>query len=149
MKIVIQRVSQASVSINLQEYAAIGPGMLILLGIEHADTEADADYLVKKAVQLRIFNDEEGVMNLPIQEVEGEFLLISQFTLHAKTRKGNRPSYIEAARPEQAIPLYEYFIARLKESSGLPVKTGQFGASMQVNLINDGPVTIIIDSKEI
>ena len=125
----------------------IQQGLLILLGIETEDQEGDADYLVQKISNLRIFSDAEGKMNLSIQDVGGQFLVVSQFTLHADTRKGKRPSYIRAARPEQAIPLYEYFIAELQKLSISKVQTGRFGADMQVALVNDGPVTIIIDSK--
>lgn len=122
-------------------------GLLILLGIETEDQEGDADYLVQKISNLRIFSDAEGKMNLSIQDVGGQFLVVSQFTLHADTRKGKRPSYIRAARPEQAIPLYEYFLSELQKTAPSPIQTGQFGADMQVALVNDGPVTIIIDSK--
>lgn len=146
MRIVIQRVSEASVSINQQIKAKIDAGMVILIGVEEDDTEADADWLVAKIANLRIFDDEKGVMNLSVMDVEGELLVISQFTLHASTRKGNRPSYIKAARPEKAIPLYEYFCANLEKQTGIAVQTGEFGADMQVALINNGPVTIIIDS---
>lgn len=147
MRVVIQRVKSASVSIDGQQKAAIGKGMLLLLGIETEDLEADIDWLCGKLSRLRIFSDEEAVMNLDIKEAEGAFLVVSQFTLHASTKKGNRPSYIKAARPELAIPLYEKFVAKLAEQTGLLVKTGEFGAMMQVELINDGPVTIMIDSK--
>lgn len=146
MRVVIQRVSSASVSISGQIHSAISYGLLILIGIEHSDNESDADQLVRKIPQLRIFNDELGVMNRSALDVQAEILVVSQFTLHAKTKKGNRPSYIEAARPEQAIPLYEYFLSKLKESN-LVVKSGIFGADMQVSLLNDGPVTILIDTK--
>jgi D-tyrosyl-tRNA(Tyr) deacylase len=147
MKVVIQRVSQSSVTINNQLHNAIGKGLMILLGIEHEDEETDIEWLTNKISQLRIFADENGVMNLSINDVGGEVLLISQFTLHASTKKGNRPSYIQAARPEQAIPMYEKFIAKLQSNIQTPIKIGVFGADMQVSLINDGPVTIIIDSK--
>jgi D-tyrosyl-tRNA(Tyr) deacylase len=147
MRVVIQRVSEASVAIGGQVKAAIGKGYMILLGIEEADTNQDADWLCKKIIGLRIFSDPEGKMNLDIKEVNGEILLISQFTLHAQTKKGNRPSYIKAARPEQAIPLYEQFIRQLGTELGKPVFTGEFGADMKVALVNDGPVTILIDSK--
>ena len=147
MRIVIQRVSEASVKIGGKVSGAIENGMLILLGIEHEDSQSDADWLIQKVLGLRIFNDDEGRMNLSFQDVNGEFLVISQFTLHASTKKGNRPSYIKAARPEVAIPLYEYFVAELKEKSCSKVATGEFGTDMKVSLINDGPVTIIIDSK--
>lgn len=147
MRIVIQRVSQASVSINQEKKAEIDAGMLILLGVEDDDNEADADWLIGKTANLRIFDDEKGVMNLSVQDVNAKLLVVSQFTLHASTRKGNRPSYIRAARPEKAIPLYEYFCKKLEEETGIPVLTGEFGADMQVELCNDGPVTILIDSK--
>ena len=147
MRIVIQRVTQASVSIDGQLKSAIGRGMLILVGIEDSDTPDDIDYLCRKVVALRIFNDADGVMNLPITEVEGSgILVVSQFTLMASTRKGNRPSYIRASRPEVAIPLYELFCSQLSNLLGHPVATGTFGADMQVSLVNDGPVTIIMDS---
>lgn len=149
MKAVIQRVSEAKVEIDGQIVGEIRAGLLILLGITHEDTVDDADYLIKKITQMRIFNDQEGKMNFSISEVNGAVLVVSQFTLHAKTKKGNRPSYIEAARPEVAIPLYEQFVAKFKAELGTSkIATGEFGAMMQVQLINDGPVTIIIDSKE-
>lgn len=144
---VIQRVSESSVSVAGQVIGAIGIGQLILLGIEDADTQEDIQWLCKKMVHLRIFPDENGVMNKSILEVGGDMLLISQFTLHASTKKGNRPSYIKAAKPEVAIPLYEATIKQLGIELGKPVQTGEFGANMQVSLVNDGPVTIIIDSK--
>ncbi|KAF0199077.1 MAG: D-tyrosyl-tRNA(Tyr) deacylase [Bacteroidetes bacterium] len=147
MRVVIQRVSRASVSCPDYGENRIRAGMLVLLGIEEADSEEDAEWLCSKISKLRIFNDEQGVMNLSVMEVSGEILVVSQFTLHAGTRKGNRPSYIRAARPEKAIPLYEYFIARLKNETSLLVSSGWFGANMQVELINDGPVTILMDSK--
>lgn len=147
MRVVIQRVSEASVTINGKVNSAIGPGLLILLGIETTDTAGEIDWLVQKISQLRIFSDEEGKMNRSVQDIAGEMLVISQFTLHASTRKGNRPSYIRAARPEQAIPLYESFVEQLAQVSGRPVGTGEFGADMKVRLLNDGPVTIIIDSQ--
>jgi D-tyrosyl-tRNA(Tyr) deacylase len=147
MRVVIQRVSQASVSINSRVKASIGQGLLVLLGIEDADTQEDIDFLVKKIVNLRIFNDANGVMNCSILEVSGEILCVSQFTLHASTKKGNRPSYIRAAKPDFAIPMYNAFCAELEKVLKAPIKTGEFGAYMQVELINDGPVTIIIDSK--
>lgn len=147
MRIVAQRVSEASVKINGEVKGSIERGILILLGIEHDDNQDDADYLIQKISQLRIFNDHDGKMNLSIADVNGGFLIISQFTLHASTKKGNRPSYIRAARPEQAIPLYQYFIDQLKKNSKLTVETGEFGADMKVSLINDGPVTITMDSK--
>ena len=146
MRVVIQRVSQASVVINDQIKGEISKGYMILLGIETEDSQEDIDWLVKKINGLRIFNDDEGKMNLTLADVGGVILVISQFTLHASTKKGNRPSYIKAARPEQAIPLYESFISALK-ASGNNVETGEFGADMKVSLTNDGPVTIVIDSK--
>lgn len=144
---VIQRVSESSVSIAGQVNGSIGMGLLVLLGIEDADTMEDLQWLSKKIVHLRIFPDENGVMNKSILEVGGDILLISQFTLHASTKKGNRPSYIKAAKPEVAILLYEATIRQLGEELGKPIQTGEFGANMQVSLVNDGPVTIIIDSK--
>ncbi len=147
MKAVIQRVTQAILSISQKEYAAIGHGMLVLLGIEEADTDDDIEWLAKKITNLRIFNDDAGVMNKSLIDIEGELLLVSQFTLHANTKKGNRPSYIRAAKPETAIPLYERMIGQLNQLLEEPVKTGKFGADMQINLTNDGPVTIIIDTK--
>ncbi len=147
MKIVIQRVKNASVTINNKVAGSISKGLLILVGIESEDIRADIDWLVNKIANLRIFNDNEGVMNLNINQINGEVLAISQFTLQASTKKGNRPSYIKAARPEVAIPLYEDFIKTLNHSINNSVETGEFGADMQVALINDGPVTIIIDSK--
>ena len=147
MKVVIQRVSEASVTIDKVVKSAINKGYMILLGIEEADNLEDIDWLSKKIIGLRIFSDAEGKMNLDIKEVNGDILLISQFTLHAQTKKGNRPSYIKAARPEQAIPLYEQFIKQLSVELGKQIYTGEFGADMKVALVNDGPVTIIIDSK--
>ena len=147
MRIVIQRVSKASVTIEGKVTGNIGVGLLILLGIESDDTQQDIEWLCNKVSKLRIFNDEKGLMNKSIQEVKGGLLLISQFTLYASTRKGNRPSYIKAAKPDIAIPLYEVFIKKLEEVSGIPVARGIFGADMKVELLNDGPVTIIIDSK--
>ena len=147
MRAVIQRVTHASVSIEKQIKSEIGHGLLILIGIEIEDTQDDAAWLCRKIAQLRIFDDAHGIMNLAISEVDGEALVISQFTLHAKTKKGNRPSYIRAAKPEQAIPLYETFVKLLSMELGKAVKTGEFGAYMQINLINDGPVTIWIDTK--
>ncbi len=146
MRTVIQRVSEASVTIDNTVVDQIKSGLLILVGIEDADTEEDISWLVGKIINLRIFNDADGVMNLSVKEISGELLVISQFTLHASTKKGNRPSYIRAARPEKAIPMYEKFIASF-EKEDLIVKTGKFGADMKIALINDGPVTIIIDSK--
>ena len=147
MRAVIQRVSTASVTIHGDVKSAIGGGFLVLLGIETEDTHDDADWLSSKIAQLRIFNDEQGLMNKDIKEVGGDILVVSQFTLHASYKKGNRPSFIKAARPEQAIPLYEYFVAKLSEKLGKEVKTGVFGADMKVALVNDGPVTIVMDSK--
>ena len=147
MKVVVQRVKKAAVEIEGQVVGAIQNGLLVLLGIEHEDGQDDAKYLIQKLTQLRIFSDADGKMNLSIQDVGGQFLVVSQFTLHAATRKGNRPSYIRAARPEQAIPLYAYFIAELQKISQTEVQTGRFGADMLVSLVNDGPVTIIMDSK--
>ncbi|MGB2225873.1 MAG: D-aminoacyl-tRNA deacylase [Polaribacter sp.] len=147
MRIVIQRVSEASVTIDQQVAGEIQTGLLVLLGIEDADGQEDIDWLVKKLVNLRIFPDENGVMNTSVKDVDGDVLLISQFTLHASTKKGNRPSYIKAARPEIAIPMYEAFIKSLETSLGKPIQTGEFGADMKVRLLNDGPVTIGIDSK--
>ena len=148
MRVVIQRVSRASVSINNKVKSEIGPGLLVFAGIEEADNESDIDWLCNKIVQLRIFNDSNEVMNLSVRETGGSILAISQFTLHAKTRKGNRPSYIKAARPEVAVPLYNNFVRRLSTLLGREIGTGEFGAMMQIELINDGPVTIIIDTKE-
>lgn len=148
MRAVIQRVSEASVEINGNLKSHIGKGLLVLLGIEDADTKEDIEWLSGKITRLRVFDDEYGVMNLSVTECSGEILVVSQFTLHASTRKGNRPSYIRAARPEIAIPLYEQFIGQVAVDSGIQPKTGTFGAMMQVHLINDGPVTIIIDSKQ-
>ena len=146
MRIVVQRVSEASVRIDGKIVGSISRGLMVLVGIETADVQSDADYLVQKLVNLRIFNDEEGKMNLSIQDVGGELLVVSQFTLHAYTKKGNRPSYIRAARPEQAIPLYTYFIEQAQKELNTKIQTGEFGADMKVSLVNDGPVTIIIDS---
>ena len=147
MRVVLQRVSEASVEVSGHILGDIDSGVLILIGIENEDSSEDVDWLVKKISQLRIFNDEFGKMNLSIKDVNGSFLVISQFTLHASTKKGNRPSYIKAARPEIAIPLYEEFISKLSNESGADVECGEFGADMKVKLLNDGPVTIIIDSK--
>ena len=147
MRAVIQRVSEASVVIGKQKVADINQGLLIFLGIEIEDTKEDAIWLANKIGQLRIFQDEDEVMNKSITDMDGEIIVVSQFTLHAKTKKGNRPSYIKAARPEQAIPLYEQFKKDLSEAIGNQVQSGEFGADMKVSLINDGPVTIIIDTK--
>lgn len=147
MRAVIQRVSKASVVIQGITKAEINKGLLILLGIEESDNEEDIEWLSGKIGRLRIFNDDSGVMNLSITEIGGEIIVVSQFTLHASTRKGNRPSYIKAAKPEIAIPLYEKFIKKMSHQLEKPVKTGEFGAMMDVALVNDGPVTIIIDTK--
>jgi len=148
MRIVIQKVLQASVAVEDKRVASIGKGLLVLLGIEDADTDEDIDWLVKKMLHLRIFDDENGIMNLSVQDVDGGILIVSQFTLHASTKKGNRPSYIRASKPDFAIPMYEKFIKKTEEVFGKKTETGVFGAMMKVELINDGPVTIIIDSKE-
>lgn len=147
MRIVIQRVTQASVTIDKRKHAQINKGFLVLIGIEEKDTELDADYLVQKTIGLRVFNDSDCKMNLSLNDVQGEVLVISQFTLHAKTRKGNRPSFITAAKPEYAVPLYNYFSKQLNKQLDSEVRNGVFGADMKVSLLNDGPVTIIIDSK--
>jgi D-tyrosyl-tRNA(Tyr) deacylase len=147
MRAVIQRVASASVTIDDAIKSKIDKGLLILLGIEEADTDEDIEWLCGKIIRLRIFDDEQGVMNLSISDVKGEILVVSQFTLHASTKKGNRPSYIKAAKPELAIPLYRKFVQQLTLELGKPVATGEFGANMQVRLINDGPVTIIFDTK--
>lgn len=150
MRILIQRVKKASVTIENNVKSAIGPGLLILVGIEDTDTTDDALWLAQKTVGMRIFSDADGKMNNDLVQAGGELLVVSQFTLHAQTKKGNRPSFIRAARPEKAIPLYEYFIEQLQQLSDKPVQTGAFGAMMDVELINDGPVTIWMDtaSKE-
>ena len=147
MRVVIQKVTQASVSIENQTVASIDKGLLVLVGIEDGDTNEDIAWLSSKIVNLRVFDDDNGVMNLSVKEVKGEVLIVSQFTLHASTKKGNRPSYIKAARPEVAIPIYEAFIKQVETLLGKRVSTGQFGAMMQVSLCNDGPVTILIDTK--
>ncbi len=147
MRAVVQRVSEASVTINQKVKSSIKQGLLILLGIEDADTDEDIDWLVKKICQLRIFNDQEGVMNLSVTDVGGEALVISQFTLHASTKKGNRPSYIRASKPDFAIPMYEKFLKELSLKLGQEVGSGEFGADMKVALVNDGPVTIVMDTK--
>jgi D-tyrosyl-tRNA(Tyr) deacylase len=149
MRIVIQRVSEASVKIEGEIKSAIQTGFLVLLGIETEDTSADADYLIQKLINLRVFSDKDGKMNLSLTDVKGDLLIVSQFTLHAVTKKGNRPSYIKAARPEQSIPLYEYFLSKTKSQFSGKILSGEFGADMKIALINDGPVTIIIDSKEV
>jgi D-tyrosyl-tRNA(Tyr) deacylase len=148
MRILIQRVKNASVTIDRERYSSIDAGLLVFIGIEEADDSSDIDFLAAKLINLRLFDDSSGVMNLSAVDTGKEIMIISQFTLHASTRKGNRPSYIRAARPEQAIPLYEKFICRTEELLGRKVSTGIFGAMMEVNLINDGPVTIFIDSKK-
>ena len=147
MKVVIQRVSEASVTIDQNIVAQIHQGLLILVGIESADNLEDINWLVSKIVYLRIFGDEKNVMNLSVKDSDGEIIVVSQFTLHALTKKGNRPSYIKAAKPEIAIPMYEKFVQLLELELGKRIQTGQFGADMKVALVNDGPVTIIIDSK--
>lgn len=147
MRIIIQRVSEASVTVEQQVVGQIAQGMLVLVGIEDADTQEDIDWLVNKAVNLRIFNDAEGVMNTSLKDIQGEALLVSQFTLHASTKKGNRPSYIRAAKPDISIPMYEAFVKTFEQKLGKKVATGIFGADMKVRLLNDGPVTIMIDSK--
>jgi len=147
MKVLLQRVINASVSINKEINGSIDQGLLILLGIAPDDAQADIDWLIRKITNMRIFNDEAGIMNLSCQDIGGRYLVISQFTLHASTKKGNRPSYIGAARPEIAIPLYEKFVKQLGIASQTEIATGIFGADMQVALINDGPVTICLDSK--
>ena len=148
MKVVVQRVTSASVTISGDLRSGIGKGLLVLLGIESSDNDDDIDWLTNKIVRLRIFDDMNGVMNLSILDTGGEILVVSQFTLHAKTKKGNRPSYIRAAPPDIAIPLYNIFIKKLGQLGGKEVRTGEFGAMMQVESVNDGPVTIIIDTKE-
>lgn len=147
MRCVIQRVSSSNVVINDVVKASIGKGFMVLLGIEMTDTKADADWLCGKIAKLRVFADEQGLMNNDIIAANGEVLVVSQFTLQASYKKGNRPSFIKAARPEQAIPLYEYFIAQLSAMVNQPIATGVFGADMKVTLVNDGPVTIVMDSK--
>ena len=147
MRVLIQRVKEASVKINGEVCSAAGPGLLVFVGIEEADTADDGDWLVAKIINLRVFDDSNGVMNLSAVDARKEIMIVSQFTLHASTKKGNRPSYIRAARPEHAIPLYEAFIARTETLLGRRVSTGVFGAMMDVHLINDGPVTILIDSR--
>ena len=147
MKAVIQRVSRASVTINGTVHSQIGYGLLVLLGIEDADTVEDIEWLSGKIVNLRIFSDENGVMNISLKDIDGGILLVSQFTLHASTKKGNRPSYIKASKPDIAIPLYEEMKKQLSNDLGKPIQTGEFGADMKVELLNDGPVTIVIDTK--
>jgi D-tyrosyl-tRNA(Tyr) deacylase len=147
MKVVIQRVSSASVTIDENTVADIQKGLLVLIGIEDADTQEDSNWLVGKIVNLRIFGDENDVMNLSVKDTQGDIIVVSQFTLHASTKKGNRPSYLRASKPEVAIPLYENFVKQMEKELGKKVQTGQFGADMKVSLLNDGPVTILIDSK--
>ncbi|MDE3236682.1 MAG: D-tyrosyl-tRNA(Tyr) deacylase [Bacteroidota bacterium] len=147
MRVVIQRVTEASVTVDNNIIGNIENGLLVLVGIEDADTDEDIEWLSNKIVNLRIFNDEQGVMNKSVVDIKGRILLISQFTLHASTKKGNRPSYIKASKPDIAIPMYEKMIRQLEKDSGQKIETGQFGADMKVRLLNDGPVTIVIDSK--
>ncbi|MDZ4845475.1 MAG: D-aminoacyl-tRNA deacylase [Chitinophagales bacterium] len=147
MRVVIQRVKEASVEIDRQIKSSIQRGLLVLAGFEETDTAEDLEWLSKKIVQLRIFSDAQGLMNLSVQDVQGEILIVSQFTLHASTKKGNRPSYMNAAKPEIAIPLYEQFIRQVEADLGKAVATGEFGADMKVALVNDGPVTIVMDTK--
>ena len=147
MRVILQRVSEASVRVEGKVKGEIGTGMMLLLGIEHDDNKEDADWLIQKITQMRIFSDDEGKMNLSMRDIGGRFLVVSQFTLHASTKKGNRPSFIKAARPEHAVPLYSYFIEKLELESESHVEKGEFGADMKVSLINDGPVTIFMDSK--
>jgi D-tyrosyl-tRNA(Tyr) deacylase len=148
MRVVIQRVKHCSVDVDQKIVGRISDGLLVLLGIEHDDTKEDLDYLCGKITNLRIFNDEQGVMNVSVKDINGEILVVSQFTLHASTKKGNRPSYIKAAHPNQAQPMYEEFVNQLQKELSKPIQTGVFGADMQISLLNDGPVTIIMDSKE-
>jgi len=148
MRAVIQRTARASVTISDRKKSEIGQGLLVFVGIEESDSDPDVEWLCSKIVQLRVFNDSGGIMNLSVGDCNGEIMVISQFTLHARTKKGNRPSYIRAAHPDIAIPLYNRFVARMSELLGKDVATGEFGAMMQVGLVNDGPVTIIIDTKE-
>lgn len=148
MRVVIQRVKSASVSVSGKIKSEIGPGLLVFVGIEENDSSSDIEWLAAKIIQLRIFNDAAGVMNLSVKETGGQIMVISQFTLHAKTKKGNRPSYIKAARPEVAIPLYNSFIDALSNLAEKEIATGEFGAMMDISLVNDGPVTILIDTKE-
>ncbi|GGZ73021.1 D-aminoacyl-tRNA deacylase [Algibacter mikhailovii] len=147
MKVVVQRVSKASVTIAQKKVVSIANGLLILLGVVNEDTIEDIGWLTNKIVNLRVFGDDSGVMNTSIKDINGEIIVVSQFTLHASTKKGNRPSYIKAAKPDVAIPLYQSFIKQLEQDLGKSVQTGEFGADMKVELINDGPVTIIMDSK--
>jgi D-tyrosyl-tRNA(Tyr) deacylase len=147
MRVLIQRVKEAAIYIQDYMHTSIGNGLLVFVGIEDADDQDDIDWLAGKIVRLRVFADEQGIMNLPVTEIEGEIMVVSQFTLHASTRKGNRPSYGRAAKPGTAIPLYEAFVNRLGLEFNKPLKTGQFGADMKISLVNDGPVTIFIDTK--
>ncbi|WDF59290.1 MULTISPECIES: D-aminoacyl-tRNA deacylase [Flavobacterium] len=147
MRVIIQRVSQASVTVEGQKTADIQKGLLVLVGIEDADTQEDIDWLTGKVIKMRIFGDENDVMNCSVQDVGGDIIVVSQFTLHASTKKGNRPSYIKAAKPDFAIPMYENFVKSLEKEFGKKIQTGIFGADMKVNLLNDGPVTIVMDSK--
>ncbi|OQD43863.1 D-tyrosyl-tRNA(Tyr) deacylase [Croceivirga radicis] len=147
MKVVVQRVTYASVSVKGVVLSKIGKGLLVLVGIEDADTKEDIDWLCRKVVNLRIFNDGDGVMNLSLKDCEGDAIVVSQFTLHASTKKGNRPSYLKASKPVTAIPIYEAFVHQFQKELGKEIGTGEFGADMKVELLNDGPVTIIIDTK--
>ena len=147
MKVVLQRVSEATVTVDNNTIASINKGVLVLVGIEDADIQEDIDWLVGKITKMRIFGDENEVMNCSVQEVNGEIIVVSQFTLHAATKKGNRPSYIKAAKPDVAIPMYENFVRKMELEMGKKIQTGIFGADMKVSLVNDGPVTIVIDSK--
>jgi D-aminoacyl-tRNA deacylase len=148
LRVVIQRVSQASVTVDEQIIAKIQEGLLVLVGIEDIDSQEDIDWLSQKIINIRLFNDEKGVMNLSVKDVDGDIIIVSQFTLHAATKKGNRPSYIKASKPDIAIPLYESFVKKMTVDLGKTIQTGSFGADMKVQLLNDGPVTIIIDSKK-
>ncbi len=147
MRVVVQRVTQASVTIDGVVRSQIGKGMMVLVGVEEADGKEDVEWLAGKITRLRIFDDEHGVMNLSVKDIDGDIMVVSQFTLHASTKKGNRPSYIRAARPETAVPLYEQFVRELEKLTGKTVATGEFGAMMDVSLVNSGPVTIFIDTK--
>lgn len=147
MRALVQRVSRAAVTIGGETSGEIGRGFLVLLGVEEADEQSDVEWLAGKVARMRVFDDDDGHMNLGLADVDGEVLVVSQFTLHGSTKKGNRPSFIRAARPEQAIPLYEAFVAELTKLNGKPTQTGEFGANMQVELLNDGPVTLWIDSR--
>lgn len=147
MRTVIQRVKHASVTVNEEIIGKINQGLLVLVGFENEETQEDFDWMIKKITQLRIFNDDNGVMNTSVQDIDGELLIISQFTLHANCKKGNRPSYIRAAKPEIAIPYYEKFIIEMEQTFNKKIQTGEFGADMQVELLNDGPVTVVLDSK--